>query len=54
MAAANAPCLTGLCSSQLYQCLRISGHAEQTILQKSPSLMMLQGVLEERLSEAGL
>ncbi|KAJ5996473.1 hypothetical protein N7499_007209 [Penicillium canescens] len=54
MAAANTPCLSGLCSPQFYQCLRASGHTEQTILQKSSSLMILQGVIEERLSDAGL
>jgi hypothetical protein len=34
--------------------IRASGRAEQTILQKSSSLMLLQGVLEGRLLEAGL
>lgn len=54
MTAANTPCLGGLCSPLLYQCIRASGRAEQTILQKSSSLMLLQGVLEGRLLEAGL
>ena len=54
MAAADTPCLNGLCSTQFYQYIRASERVEQAILQKSPSLMMLQGVLKERLSEAGL
>ncbi|PIG87874.1 hypothetical protein AARAC_000846 [Aspergillus arachidicola] len=52
--AANVPCLRGLCSSGYYQCIRASGRADQTVLRKSASLMMLQAVLEERLLEAGL
>lgn len=53
MTAANTPCLSALCSPQLYQRIQASGRAEQTILRKSPSLMLLQGVLEERLLESG-
>ncbi|KAL4888090.1 hypothetical protein BDV59DRAFT_196722 [Aspergillus ambiguus] len=52
--AANVPCLRELCSPRFYQCIQASGRAQQTILQKSASLMMLQEVLEERLSVAGL
>ncbi|KAL2832182.1 hypothetical protein BDW59DRAFT_139834 [Aspergillus cavernicola] len=50
LTAADTPCLSRLCSPDFYQCIRASGQADQTILRKNPSLMMLQGVLEVRLS----
>ncbi|KAJ5421465.1 hypothetical protein N7491_009910 [Penicillium cf. griseofulvum] len=53
MTAANAPCLNELCSPQLYQRIKESGRAEQTIVRKSSSLVLVQGVLEERLSKSG-
>ncbi|KAH8427494.1 putative C6 transcription factor [Aspergillus melleus] len=54
LTAAKAPCLRGLCSPRLYQSIQASGRADRATVQKSASLMMLQGVLEKRVSEAGL
>lgn len=52
--AGNIPYLSELCSPQFHQCIQESGRVDKTILQQSPSLIMLQEVLEERLSEASL
>ncbi|KAJ5636519.1 uncharacterized protein N7484_009832 [Penicillium longicatenatum] len=54
MTAGNTPCLSELCSPQFRQCIQAPGRVDKTILQQSPSLMMIQEVLEERLSEASL
>ncbi|KAB8224286.1 hypothetical protein BDV33DRAFT_227161 [Aspergillus novoparasiticus] len=54
MTAGNTPSLRELCSPQFHQCLQASGRVDKTILQQSPSLMILQEVLEERLAEATL
>ncbi|KAI9043123.1 putative C6 transcription factor [Aspergillus affinis] len=54
VAVASTPCLRELCSPQFYQCILASAHAKQTTLQKSPSLMMLQGVLEQRILDANV
>lgn len=54
MTAGNTPCLSELCSPHFRQCIQAPGRVDKTILQQSPSLMMIQEVLEERLSEASL
>ncbi|KAF9891673.1 hypothetical protein FE257_003685 [Aspergillus nanangensis] len=54
VAVTTTPCLRELCSPQLYQCILASAHAKSTTLQKSPSLMMLQGVLEQRILDANV
>jgi hypothetical protein len=54
MTAGNTPCLSELCSPQFHRCIQASGRVDKTLLQQSPSLMMLQEVLEERLAEASV
>ncbi|OOQ85166.1 C6 transcription factor [Penicillium brasilianum] len=54
MTAGNTPCLSELCSPQFRQSYQAPGRVDKTLLQQSPSLMMIQEVLEGRLSEASL
>jgi hypothetical protein len=54
MTAGNTPCLSELCSPQFRQSYQAPSRVDKTLLQQSPSLMMIQEVLEGRLSEASL
>ncbi|EHA18719.1 hypothetical protein ASPNIDRAFT_176433 [Aspergillus niger ATCC 1015] len=54
ISAASTPCLTGLCSPQFYECIRAAGRADQAIIRRSSSLMILQDILGERIQQVGL
>lgn len=50
MKAASTPCLSVLCSPQLYQRFALARNVGQRVIEMSPSLTFLRSALEEKLA----
>jgi hypothetical protein len=50
MKAAKTPCLGSVCSPQLYRCFASAAQVNREILERSPSLEMMQNLLEARVA----